>query len=157
VLAEALFWGLLAHFVGDYLLQSDWMAVEKIKRWLPAIAHAVWYSVPFGVVLAVFWPGLGRYWLALVVIGGTHAVIDRYRLARHVGWAKNQMAPKAWRHPWNSHVSGTGYHISGQYRSERCSGQAKPVWMSVWLMIITDNTLHVLINSAVLALAVGGR
>ncbi|WP_205679869.1 DUF3307 domain-containing protein [Paenarthrobacter ureafaciens] len=32
-------WILLAHLIGDYLIQSDWMASEKTKRWWPAIAH----------------------------------------------------------------------------------------------------------------------
>ncbi len=33
------FESLLAHLVGDYLIQSDWMATEKVKRWWPAIVH----------------------------------------------------------------------------------------------------------------------
>ena len=32
---------LLAHLVGDYVVQSDWMALNKTARWSPAIAHAV--------------------------------------------------------------------------------------------------------------------
>ena len=37
----------LAHMVGDYVIQSHWMAVEKTKRWWPAIAHGVTYGLPF--------------------------------------------------------------------------------------------------------------
>jgi hypothetical protein len=37
---------LLAHLVGDYLLQSDWMAAEKTKRWWPPVA---WPGVGTGV------------------------------------------------------------------------------------------------------------
>ena len=40
----------LAHMVGDYVIQSDWMASEKTKRWWPAIAHGVSYGVPFVLV-----------------------------------------------------------------------------------------------------------
>ncbi|MFF4948809.1 DUF3307 domain-containing protein [Streptomyces chattanoogensis] len=29
------FENLLAHLAGDYLIQSDWMATEKVKRWGP--------------------------------------------------------------------------------------------------------------------------
>ena len=32
---------LLAHAVGDYVLQSDWMATEKATKSLAALAHAV--------------------------------------------------------------------------------------------------------------------
>jgi hypothetical protein len=118
---------LLAHLVGDYVIQTDWMAVEKTKRWLPAIVHAATYTVPFVLIT--------QSWLALLVIFGTHAVIDRYRLARHLVWVKNLCAPRAYRHPW-SECSATGYHRS------------RPEWLAVWLMIIADNTAHLAINWA---------
>lgn len=118
---------LLAHLFGDYILQSDWMANEKTKRWWPAIAHAATYGIPFAFIVPSVWA-----WLVIVV---THAVIDRYRLARHVVWTKNFLAPRSYWHPW-SECKGTGYH------------QDRPVWMAVWLMIIADNTLHLAINAA---------
>lgn len=117
---------LLAHLTGDYLLQSDWMAAEKTKRWWPAWAHALTYGLPYVAVT--------RSIPALAVIVITHAILDRYRLARHVCWAKNLLAPKAWRQPW-AECSATGYPPE------------KPVWMAVWLMIIADNTIHLLINT----------
>lgn len=116
----------LAHLVGDYLIQSDWMALEKTKRWWPAWAHALTYGLPF--LLVTQSPA------ALLVIVGTHAVIDHYRLARYVVWAKNLVGPKAYRHPW-SECSATGYH------------ESRPAWLAVWLMIIADNTIHLLINA----------
>jgi len=118
---------LLAHLVGDYVLQSDWMANEKTKRWFPAWAHAVTYGLPFLLVT--------QSPLALAVIVVTHAVIDHYRLARHLVWVKNFLAPRSYWHPW-AECSGTGYH------------QDRPPWMTVWLMIIADNTAHLLINVA---------
>lgn len=117
----------LAHLAGDYLLQSDWMALEKTKRWLPAVAHGVTYTLPY--VLVTQSP------LALTVIAATHVVIDHWRLARYVVWAKNLLAPKSYRHPWRECVA-TGYH------------ESRPAWMAVWLMIIADNTLHLAINTA---------
>jgi hypothetical protein len=65
----------------------------------------------------------------------THAVIDHYRLARHVVWAKNLLAPKSYRRSW-SECAATGYPAD------------TPVWLAVWLMIIADNTLHLVINAA---------
>ena len=36
---------LLAHALGDYVVQSDWMAAEKTQRHGPALAHcAPWRS-----------------------------------------------------------------------------------------------------------------
>ena len=121
---------LLAHLVGDYLIQSHWMAVEKTKRWWPAIAHALTYGLPYLLVTQSL--------AALVVIVGTHAVIDRYRLARHVCWAKNQLGPAEHRRPW-SECSASGYPPD------------TPPWLAVWLLIIADNTMHLLINSAAVA------
>lgn len=123
--------GVIAHFVGDYLIQSHWMATEKTKRWLPAMVHAVTYTLPFLLITRSVW--------ALAVICVTHAVIDRYRLARHVCWLKNQAAPASHRPRWRD-ASATGYPSDA------------PAWLSVWLLIIADNTLHVLINSAALLL-----
>ena len=78
---------LVAHLVGDYLLQSDWMAQEKTKRWTVALVHALAYSVPFLLMRPSF-----AAWAVLVL---THAAIDRYRLARFVVYAKNFLAPRA--------------------------------------------------------------
>ena len=109
---------LLAHLVGDYVVQSEWMASHKTRRHAPAALYTV-----------CFLP-LTRSLRALGVIGGTHFVIDRYRLARHVTWAKNQLAPAGERPE----------HTPTGYPPE------KPEWMAVWLLIITDNTMHAIIN-----------
>ena len=118
---------LLAHGVGDYVVQSDWMACEKTKRWWPAIAHGVTYGLPFLVVT--------QSPAALAVIVVTHVVIDRFRLARYLCWVKNFVAPRGYNSPWRE-CSTTGY------------GPDKPAWMAVWLMIICDNILHLSINVA---------
>lgn len=120
--AEAIACAGLAHMVGDYVIQSDWMASEKTRRWWPAVAHGVSYGVPFVLVTQSV--------LALVVIVGTHIVIDHWRLARHVVWFKNQLAPRVFRPPHTATGMGVG----------------KPDWMAVWLLIIADNVLHMLIN-----------
>lgn len=117
---------ILAHLVGDYLIQSDWMASEKTKKWWPAIAHGLTYTIPYLFVT--------QSPLALAVIAVTHILIDHWRLARHVIWFKNLAAPKAYRIPW-SKAKGTGYD------------ENKPAWMTVWLMIVADNSLHLLINT----------
>ena len=109
---------LLAHLVGDYILQSHWMAMEKVKRWEPASWHGFAYTFPF-LFLTTSFP-------RLLIIGGTHAIIDRYRLANWIARIKN----------WD--FTQTGYP------------EETPVWLTTWLMIIADNTLHLLINYFVL-------
>ena len=119
---------LVAHAIGDYILQSDWMATEKTKCSVAALAHVLTYGIPFAVI--------GASWPALAVILGTHFVIDRWRLARYVVWAKNVIFGSY--RPWRE-CSATGYPLE------------RPPWMSVWLLIITDNIMHVLINGLALA------
>lgn len=114
---------LVAHLVGDYVLQSHWMATEKVTKWFPAIVHGVVYGLPFLLITQSFW--------ALFVIVVTHIIIDRYRLAKHISWLKNQMGPKRTR---PADLSNAGYSAE------------TPTWLSTWLMIITDNTVHILIN-----------
>jgi Protein of unknown function (DUF3307) len=118
---------LLAHAIGDYLIQSDWMANEKTKRSFAAALHALTYTLPF--LFLTLDP------LALCFISGTHFVIDRWRLARYVTWLRNAPYPgsRAW-----SDCAATG------------SPPERPEWLTVWLLIIVDNTLHVLLNAVAL-------
>ena len=135
---------LLAHLVGDYIIQSDWMARRKVVAWWPAIVHGLTYTAPFWLVT--------QSWAALAVIAGTHVVIDRFRLARYVIWISNWAAPmkvqfrtgtalirvESSNPPW-AECKATGFPAS------------RPVWLAVWLMFIVDNTMHLLINVAAVA------
>jgi hypothetical protein len=75
---------------------------------------------------------------AWLVILGTHYLIDRYRLARYVVWAKNFLAPRGCNLPWSE------CRYSFGYPPER------PVWLAMWLLVIADNILHVAINGLAL-------
>lgn len=112
---------ILAHLVGDYLIQSHWMATEKTKRSIAAAVHALSYTLPF--LFLTLSP------VALTFIVGPHFVIDRWRLARFVVWAKNGMCGE---------ITATGYPVD------------TPPWLAVWLLIIADNTLHLICNGVAL-------
>ena len=117
---------LIVHLFGDYILQSHWMATQKTKAWWPAIVHATLYSISFFL--------LGSK-LAVVVIWISHLLIDRFRLARFVVFAKNHIG---WPFPQWSDCTVTGFSSS------------VPAWLAVWLLIIVDNTIHLAINYAAL-------
>lgn len=119
---------LLAHLIGDYLFQTQWMADNKTSRWSPAIWHGITYTLPF--IIITHSP------FALLVICITHIIIDRFRLAKYVVWFKNQLVPKSDRYAWDSETNNqaTGYP------------NKVPNWMSTWLMIIADNILHLIIG-----------
>ena len=105
---------IIAHLIGDYILQTHWMAVNKVNKLWIATLHAFCYTIPFLFVTQSL--------LALMVIFVTHAIIDRYRIAMYITRLKN----------W--HFKGNGYP------------EDTPIWLSVWLIIIMDNTLHLIIN-----------
>lgn len=113
----------LCHLVGDYVLQNHAMATRKTSSWLWASIHALVYTLPF---LA-----LTRDWRSLVVVAGTHVVIDRFRLARY------------WCAFWG--VGSAGVFCRGPV-------EPPPPFLAVWLLIIVDNTFHLLINRVALAL-----
>ena len=115
---------LVAHVVGDYVLQSEWMACNKSKSSVVAAVHSVVYALPF------LW--LTQSPLSLFLIVVTHFFIDRYRLARYVIWLKNRPWPGGL--PW-SRLTATGFP------------EDTPPWMAGWLFIIVDNTLHIILNA----------
>ncbi len=145
---------LLLHLIGDYLTQSHWMAENKTKRSWPALVHAVIYSLPFLILK----PSLA----AFAVILGTHFLIDRFRLARFVVWAKNcALNPNSFKHGWPTGLMICGFadeherdshHASLQWSNCSPTGYPSevPAWLSVWLLIAADNVLHLAINYSAL-------
>lgn len=117
---------IVLHAIGDYILQSDWMANNKTKYGLAATVHGLTYSFPF-LLLS---PSRAA-WMTIFL---THVIIDRWRLARYVVWLKNWLGPNK---PW-SECSVTGYPSD------------RPAWMAVWLMIFADNIIHICINGLAL-------
>ena len=117
---------LLCHAIGDYILQSDWVALNKSRRSDVALLHAALYSLPF---LA-----LTHSRAALAIIAGSHFVIDRWRLARYLIWAKNWLSPEPYL-PLAAADPVTGFPPE------------RPAWMTFWLFVVIDNTLHILINA----------
>jgi hypothetical protein len=137
------------------------MANNKTKRNWPALCHAFVYSLPF--LLLTQSPA------ALAVIFGTHFLIDRFRLARFVVYAKNRLLAPDEGVSWydDFHMQMFGDHEPNPETAERaqkgrqwearwawsnCSGTGypsdTPPWLAVWLLIAADNTLHIAINYA---------
>lgn len=170
---------IVCHLVGDYLLQSDWMANEKTKRLLPAFIHAVSYAVPFLVLLVLESVPWTRWAAPLAIIIVTHALIDRFRLARYLCWLKNFQAgrwirlefsratpaPPAYaaiakrairKGEMSPDLSGLVVASIRNYPWSECSATGyhkdKPIWLTCWLLFIADNTVHLLINALALKL-----
>ncbi|NBU11449.1 MAG: DUF3307 domain-containing protein [Proteobacteria bacterium] len=126
---------LLLHLLGDYVLQTEQMALRKLHNWGWAVIHALVYSVPFLLYLNIVNGSWTRGWLAWAVIASTHAIIDRLAVATTICRLKNLLwfgsgAPEKEQH--------TGYGIE------------TPPFIRFWLVVIVDNTLHLIINHVAL-------
>lgn len=116
---------LLAHLAGDYVLQSHKMAIRKTSSMRWALIHAAFYTLPFLL--------LTQSWRALAVIGLTHALIDRFGIARRWCTWYGVGFPGLW---WRK--------VDGEF-------PAPPPFIMAWLVIIVDNTCHLAINHLALA------
>jgi hypothetical protein len=146
--------------VGDYVLQSDEVANEKTKRTSAALLHVALYGLSF-------WLLTGASWKAMVFVVGSHFVIDRWRLARHVGWAKNWLGPNAMRwllgqrtravllkaeNDLGEKIQVKSYEPMPRpspWKECQVTGYSaeKPPFMAVWLMIIVDQCFHIACNA----------
>lgn len=139
---------LIAHAIGDYVVQSDWMSDHKtsksVRGNVAALAHGATYTLPFTLFTTD--------WLPLLLIGGTHYLIDHWRLARYLVWAKNWLAPIGFRRGEPGEAEWVFVPNNPPWRQCRATGYppTKPAYLAVWLMIIADNVAHVCINIAVL-------
>lgn len=112
-----LMYGVISHFVGDYILQNSYMANMKTENSFIALIHALIHGILFYFII-----GFNE---ALFVIVYTHYTIDRYRLA--VFWIKLVN--------WNFKSDNYGFPDS------------TPKFLSTWLLFIIDNIFHIIINS----------
>ena len=103
--------------VGDYITQNDWMANTKTKNTKMGYLACVIHSLLYSIPFLF----IGS-WKAVLVILITHFLIDKYRLAKYVVQLKN----------WS--FTPTGFP------------ESTPAFISVWILFIVDNIIHVSIN-----------
>lgn len=112
---------IIGHLVGDYLLQNDWMAVNKKKRTLPCAVHCLLWTL--AVMGFAGWYGFEdagyateKYWFsvwAFVVLFATHFAQDRTQIILY----------------WMTKIN-------------RQPKFAEPP-MSPWSIIVVDNVWHI--------------
>lgn len=153
---------LLCHLLGDYVLgQSDWMAMNKNKQTIPCLVHVLLYT-SFFLLLTVSWK-------ALLFIAATHFIIDRFPIiVKRIIWLKNHLNPTL-SYPPFEYCDTTGYYDDSPYNTKKIElrfvgqnkiqdgieyGQPRLFFITMWLYIITDNTLHLICNLIALTLLV---
>ena len=72
---------LLGHLAGDYLLQNQWMSMNKSKNtltgWMAALVHCIIYTLAVCLFMQNFQP----IWIVVVFL--THFPIDKFSLAEY--------------------------------------------------------------------------
>jgi hypothetical protein len=97
---------IVGHLVGDYLLQNDWMALNKKKRSLPCIVHCTLWTLS-----VCFFAG---WWTlpAIAVLWVTHFIQDRTGIIlwymKSIGQDQFISGPCA---PWSVIVVDNVWHI----------------------------------------------
>ena len=67
-------WLLVGHFVGDFILQTRWMAKKKATQILPLTTHSLVYTITIAL-LALIAGGLSWWGIGLIFIG--HLILDQ--------------------------------------------------------------------------------
>lgn len=148
----------ICHFVGDFWLQTDWMAMNKGKKTLNCLVHVLIYTSCFTV--------LTLSWKALLFIGVTHFILDRFHiiLKKLIYW-KNHFP--TFDYPPFEYCDTTGYYDDSPYNSatkyegnnkiimdtfvKKTWGQPRLFFVTPWLYIISDNVLHLICNFIAIA------
>ena len=110
---------LILHAVGDYLIQNDWMALNKKKRsWKGELAcqvHCITYSLPFLLV--------GSWWSVLAIYA-SHYLFDRTKIVDWFLATRNGVG----------HIRNFGF------------SDKRPFPVVFFVYVVVDNTFHVICN-----------
>jgi len=141
---------LLCHFFGDYIAQTDWMAMNKGRKSWNCLVHVLIYTSCFLL--------LTTSWKALLFIGVTHFILDRWHviLKRMIWWRNHFPTGK---YPPFKYCNTTGYYDDSPYNtytSGYAEGYGTPrlFFITMWLYIVQDNLLHLICNLIALTLLV---
>ena len=139
---------LLCHFSGDYIFQTDWMAMNKSKKTFNCLVHCLIYTACFTV--------LTLSWKALLFIGVTHFILDRWPvIIKRMIWFKNHFPTM--KYPPYVYCNTTGYYDDSPYNTRNPEkergepfygtwGKPRHFFITIWLYIISDNVLHLICN-----------
>jgi hypothetical protein len=133
---------ILVHLFGDYFLQPSWCALNKSKRSLPCLVHVITYTACFLI--------LTTSWKALLVIGLTHFILDRFPvIIKKLIWLREHLNP-SFKYPIYEACDTTGFYDDSPFNAYKNKGNywgiPRPFCITVWIYIITDNLFHLLIN-----------
>jgi hypothetical protein len=121
---------MLGHFVGDYLLQNQWMATRKSQKGWPGHFACTIHVALYTLAVALF---IGWHPLMLTVIAVPHWVIDRWSLAIYWLRLKNGYWMK---HTWSKAP------LCAAPASDALEQNVWKVAFAAPVYIMNDNTAH---------------
>lgn len=96
---------ILAHFIGDFLLQSDWQAINKKKSNYICFIHICLYMLPFLLVEIT--------WVQFLLIGVQHYIQDRSKFiswyCKKIGSFQGELKQNVL--PWGHFITDQIFHI----------------------------------------------
>lgn len=120
---------LLGHLVGDYLLQNNWMALNKARKdligWLACTVHCLIYSM---AVCVCTWD-FRISWVLIVFL--SHMVVDKFSI---VGWYLHNIKGRSIK----DCLDMIEFDIPGK-------NDVVQVSITCFVYIVCDNTLHLLL------------
>lgn len=98
---------LIGHLIGDYLLQTSWMAAGKATKWAPFLTHCFVYTSAVSVAFLI---GTGRISIwTVAIIFVSHVILDRRRFV--AWWAETIMGIKDGEPAWLIIMADQVFHI----------------------------------------------
>lgn len=124
---------LLLHLFGDFIVQNDHVALNKkkntLKGWLYCTWHCITYALPFILI---------TNWYAVIGIALTHFIIDKTNIVAYFLAFRNNVKYTQCvcngKRFWKYDISNFGFLPE------------RPFAITIWLLIFTDNTLHLMCN-----------
>lgn len=98
---------LVAHLIGDYLLQTNWMATYKTTKLSALLAHCTVYTLSL-VVVAYFTFGSLPFW-AIAIIFVAHVFFDKRTFT--VWWVEKIMGSSSKQFGWLVIMVDQVFHI----------------------------------------------
>lgn len=87
---------IVGHLVGDFLLQTSWMAEGKAKKWAPLLLHCIVYTSAICVSFLVATGNIPIIMIAIVF--SSHVILDRRTFV--AWWSKTIMGVKNGKPVW---------------------------------------------------------
>ena len=129
---------LLLHLFGDYIIQNDNVGTRKKENSLTGLYYCLWHCITYALPFFLI-----TNWLGVLLIAVTHFIIDRWYIVGYFIALKNNVYKN---HPGGAYY---GHHLD----VSNCGYKLDtPKYLSIWLYIVQDNTIHLIINFAIIAL-----